>query len=49
MSAGLSRVIKNERPEGDFPGLECHSKSIPIGQTCNWVLIARTKLYNESF
>jgi hypothetical protein len=26
MSAGLSCVIKNERPEGDFPGLECHSK-----------------------
>jgi hypothetical protein len=27
--------------------LEGHSKKIPIGQTCNWVLIARTNLYNE--
>ena len=49
MSAGLSCVIKNERPESDFPGLECHSKRIPTGQTCQWVLIARTNLYNERF
>jgi hypothetical protein len=47
MSAGLSCVIKNERPEGDVPGLECHSKD-SIGQTCNWVLIARTNLYNKA-
>jgi hypothetical protein len=47
MSAGLSCVIKNERPEGDVPGLGMPFEKIPIGQTCNWVLIARTNLYNE--